>query len=268
VKKRPVSDYSVYDRMEVTSFLFHPRPEMEFIGARENFEDLTIPVDKDITIGARLHTAHKSWPVILFFHGNGEIVSDYDELGPLYNHLGINFLPVDYRGYGRSTGYPSVSFMMKDCHVIYEYVKDWVKAKGYNGKFIVMGRSLGSASALELASVYKNEIDGLIIESGFAFAVPLLKLLGINTEALGIKEGEGFNNLNKIKDCKKPTLIIHAEYDHIIPFTDGHNLYDSCGAAKKIFLKINGANHNTIFAHGLQEYLKAVKTLVEDITAP
>ena len=46
-------------------------------------------------------------PSILFFHGNGEIVADYDDLGPLYNRMGINFLAADYRGYGRSTGRPT-----------------------------------------------------------------------------------------------------------------------------------------------------------------
>jgi hypothetical protein len=40
----------------------------------------------------------------------------------MINQLGINFLAVDYRGYGRSTGQPTVSAMMRDCHVIFDYV--------------------------------------------------------------------------------------------------------------------------------------------------
>ncbi|MCK7515883.1 MAG: lysophospholipase [Desulfobacterales bacterium] len=84
---------------------------------------------------------------ILFFHGNGEIVDDYDDLGPFYNRLGINFLAVDYRGYGNSTGKPTTSAMLADCHVIFKFVNDWLREKGYTGALIVMGRSLGSASA-------------------------------------------------------------------------------------------------------------------------
>jgi len=43
-----------------------------------------------------------------------------------------------------------------------------------------MGRSLGSAPAIELAAAHADRVCGLIIESGFAFAGPLLRLLGID----------------------------------------------------------------------------------------
>jgi len=126
-----------------------------------------------------------------------------------------------------------------------------------------MGRSLGSASALELAAAYRKVVDGLIIESGFAYAGPLLQLLGIDLEALGFKEEKGFGNIAKVKKFNKPTLIIHAEYDHIIPFSDGQALFQACPSDSRTFLKIPGANHNDIFMRGLQEYLAAVGKLVD-----
>jgi alpha-beta hydrolase superfamily lysophospholipase len=76
---------------------------------------MLIAVEPGVDVGARFHMAANTGVNILFFHGNGEIVSDYDELGPVYNQMGINFLAIDYRGYGRSTGQPTVSAMMKDC---------------------------------------------------------------------------------------------------------------------------------------------------------
>ena len=84
-----------------------------------------------------------------------------------------------------------------------------------------MGRSLGSASVLELAAAYPEKVAGLIIESGFALAGPLLQLLGVNPASLGFTEESGFNHLAKIRTWHKPLLIIHAEFDHIIPFSDG-----------------------------------------------
>lgn len=249
-------------------FLFHPRAESDpsFSSAgstsTSGSTDVMIPVADDVVIGARFHMAQPAGANILFFHGNGEIVADYNELGGIYNQMGINFLPADYRGYGRSTGQPTVSAMMKDCHIILHYVCDWLQAKGYRGPVILMGRSLGSASALELAASHGRLIDGLIIESGFAYAGPLLRLLGIDAERLGFKEENGFRNLDKIAQFDKPSLIIHAEYDHIIPFTDGQALYDACPADIKTLLKIPGANHNDIFMRGPQKYLAAVKKLV------
>jgi fermentation-respiration switch protein FrsA (DUF1100 family) len=130
---------------------------------------------------------------------------------------------------------------------------------------VLMGRSLGSASVLELAAGSQDSTGGLIVESGFAYAEPLLRLLGIDPEALGFKEEKGFGNIDKIKMYQKPTLIIHAEFDHIIPFSDGEALYTACPATDKAFLKIPGANHNDIFMRGLQPYLDAVRKLVERV---
>jgi hypothetical protein len=225
--------------------------------------DLLIPVENDITLGARFHMGEKSAPNVLFFHGNGEIVADYDDLGPLYNRMGMSFLPVDYRGYGRSTGRPTISTMMSDCHKVFEFTKDWLEANGYTGALIVMGRSLGSASALELASRHKNRINGLVVESSFAHSGPLLMLLGINASAIGFREENGFRNIEKIRTWDKPALVIHAEFDHIIPFSDGQSLYDACPSPEKTFLRIPGANHNDIFMRGLEAYMKAVRMLSE-----
>jgi len=266
-------DYSVLDRPEVLQFLFHPRPEpppspyrtTDAAGSIPVARDVLIPVEEDVAIGARFHMAESSGANLLFFHGNGEIVADYDELGPIYNQMGVNFLAVDYRGYGRSTGQPTVTAMMRDCHVIFEFVQNWLRQNHFKGPVILMGRSLGSAAVLELSAACGDSTDGLIVESGFAYAAPLLQLLGIDLEALGFKEEKGFRNIDKIRNFDKPTLIIHAEFDHIIPFSDGEALYNACPFPQKTFLKIHGANHNDIFMRGLQQYLAAVASLVEQV---
>ncbi len=258
-------DYSSLNHPEILALLFHPRPEWGAPAHGDSVEAMTIPVDAGISLGAKLHHADKSAPVILFFHGNGEIVSDYDDLGPIYSRMGINFFPVDYRGYGRSTGSPTVTGMMRDCHVIFDYVRQRLKEKGYGGPMIVMGRSLGSASALELAAHYEDEMGGLIIESGFADIIPLLRLVGVDVDRLGISEKDDIGNIRKIKGFHKPVLIIHAEYDHIIPFSDGQALFNACASPDKRFLKIPGADHNTIFGVGMEAYLKEVKRLAQEV---
>jgi len=266
-------EYSVLDRPEVLHLLFHPRPEpppspfqaADSAGLIPREKDILIPVEEEVVIGARFHMAENSGANLLFFHGNGEIVADYDELGPVYNQMGVNFLAVDYRGYGRSTGKPTVSAMMRDCHIIFEFVQNWLRQNHFPGPILLMGRSLGSASVLELAAACGDSIDGLIVESGFAYAAPLLQLLGIDLEALGFREEKGFRNIDKIRIFNKPTLIIHAEFDHIIPFSDGEALYNASPAPDKTFLKIPGANHNDIFMRGFQEYLAAVKNIVERV---
>ena len=260
-----VIDYSNLDRPEILTALFHPRKEWRPKGAPAPGEELLIPVEENVVAGARFHSADQHDPTLLFFHGNGEIVADYDDMAPLYTRMGINFLPVDYRGYGRSTGSPTITNMMTDCHRILDFTLEFLRERGFSGPLMVMGRSLGSASAIELASRYANRIDALIIESGFARTGPLLKLLGVNLRAIGFAEDSGIENVRKIRAFHKATLIIHAEKDHIIPFSEGRELYDASGARDKRLLMIPGANHNDIFFRGMGEYLKAVKTLVDGL---
>ena len=63
---------------------------------------------------------------------------------------------------------------------------------------------------------------------------------------------EGFRQLDKIRTFAKPTLVIHAERDHLIPFADGQALYDASPAPDKHLLKIPRADQNTILAHGFR----------------
>lgn len=242
----------------ITSRLFHPRPDTfgDSVG-----EDLRIAVADGVSVGARFHAAMNGKATILFFHGNGEIVADYDELGPVYGSLNIHFLPVDYRGYGQSDGSPEFQTMLADSHRILEFTLDWLRTRQINTPLIVMGRSLGSAPALELARHHADRIDGLIIESGFAYTLPLLQLLGIDVYRLGLSEADGANNLDKIRAFAKPTLIIHAEHDHIIPHADGQSLYDASPAMRKTLQTIPGANHNDIFFKGMSLYLSAVQNM-------
>jgi uncharacterized protein len=170
---------------------------------------------------------------------------------------------MDYRGYGRSTGSPTVTAMMRDCGTIFAFAREWLSKEGFSGPLVVMGRSLGSASALELASRHQDRLDGLIVESGFAYAGPLLELLGVNLPALGFVEEAGFRQIDKIRQWTKPLLIIHAEFDHIIPFAEGQALYEACPSAEKTLLKVACANHNDILSVGYAAYMEAVARLGE-----
>lgn len=263
--ERSDRDHSILDRPEILMGLFHPRPEYGSFAEAANTIDVLIPVEGPILLGGRFHMTEKSAPNILFFHGNGEIASDYDEIGPVYHRMGMNLLVVDYRGYGRSSGIPTVTAMMRDCHAVFEFTKGWLEKNGYGGACIVMGRSLGSASALELISRHKDRIDGLVLESSFANTGTLLEFLGVNPSEIGFSEERGFRNLEKIRTWEKTTLIIHAEFDSLFPFSEARALCDACPSTRKTLLKIPGANHNDIFMRGFDAYMKAMGTLSREV---
>jgi len=256
------SELARLDRPEILAFLFHPRPESG--GGGSGFEALTIPVDGNIELGGRWYDAGVDSPVLLFFHGNGEIVEDYHDLARVYVEMGITFVPVDYRGYGRSTGSPTVAGMLDDAHVVLNFVTAKMQSQGHSGPLVVMGRSLGSASVLELVSSHPDRVAGLVIESGFAHSRPLLRLLGVDTEALGLRD-DVLGQTKKIAAYSGPTLIIHGSEDHIIPFSDGSDLLEASSSPRKTLLRVDGAHHNNLLAVDAPSYFGAMKELMESL---
>jgi uncharacterized protein len=121
----------------------------------------------------------------------------------------------------------------------------------------VMGRSLGSLSAVELAVSYPQDLKGLIIESGFASAGKLLMYLGT---LISFPRLEDFEKaaLERLRSITMPILIIHGECDEIIPFEQAEVLYQNVGSKDKRLLRIPGAGHNDIMLIGMEQYFQAV----------
>jgi len=258
-------DIHTLDRPEILQALFHPRHSIK-TNVPPHAHDIDITVPRDAVIGCRFFTAEKEAPTILFFHGNGEIVPDYDEIGPHYVKQGLNFIVTDYRGYGWSTGHSTTTTLLSDSHVIYNYISTWLPDHDYTGSVFTMGRSLGSACAIELAAAYNDRISGLIIESGFAESMPLAVKLGLDPKALGISEKDGFQNATKIASVTKPTLILHGVLDHLISISQAEKLHAHCGARSKELQIIPGADHNTLIAVGGILYFQVIKQFIDKAT--
>jgi hypothetical protein len=255
----PQQDYSVLDRPEVLSFVFYPR--REFTKAPPNASDHFIPVDKDISISCRFYVQSQNSPSIIYFHGNGEIASDYDYIAPIYNQLGINLFVADYRGYGGSQGMPTFSNMIADAPIIFKGFMDILTHDHYTGDIFVMGRSLGSVSAIEIAYRHQEQMKGLIIESGFGSVVRFLSHIGFPAKHLDIEDID-FPNVAKIRTITIPTLVIHGEYDSLILPSEGEDLFHNVAAKAKRLVIIPRANHNNIMLVDMEQYLAAIREFV------
>jgi len=255
----PEQDYSILDQPLVLSFVFYPRKDVT--PPPPGATDHLVAVDKDVALACRFYAHSPSAPSIIYFHGNGEVVSDYDYIAPLYNQLGINLFVADYRGYGASGGSPTFSNMVSDAPTVFTAFAGMLKEKHYRKDIFAMGRSLGSVSALEIAHRCQKQLKGLIIESGFASVSNLLEHLGIPADSLGIKDPD-FPNLARIRTVTIPTLIIHGEYDSLIPTTEGRALFQNAAASNKELVIIPGAEHNDIMLVGTERYLEAIGKFV------
>jgi alpha-beta hydrolase superfamily lysophospholipase len=249
----------MWDNPEIVYRLFFPRQEFAGEPNPLNAKNHFIKVTDDIAIGCRFYPVRNDAPNILYFHGNGETVPDYDYVAPVYQKKGLNLFVTDYRGYGMSDGSPTSGSMIRDTHPIFQGFIAFLQNLNYTGDLFVMGRSLGSAPAIEVTYHYQQQIKGLIIESGFASGRNQLKRLGVSHLFRDVKDPIGFGNDVKIKEITIPTLIIHGEEDEIIPVTEGRALYAFSGAKEKYSLIIPNAGHNDLMMRGLDAYMGAIE---------
>ena len=224
----------------------------------------SIEVEEGITINCGFWVSGKEYPSILYFHGNGETVATHQWVAPFYIQKGINLFVADYRGYGSSNGKPTISNMIGDAHTIFRGFTEIIEKEGFRQSLFLMGRSLGSIPAIELAFNYQNEICGLIIESGPANNFRRLwNYPGISGRGGILSEESLFLNRVKIRQVYQPTLIIHGEYDQIISVEEGRELYQSSAARDKEILIIPGADHNDIMIVEPSLYFDTIEKFIK-----
>jgi pimeloyl-ACP methyl ester carboxylesterase len=59
-----------------------------------------------------------------------------------------------------------------------------------------------------------------------------------------------------------PTLILHGEYDSLIPVTEAQDLWANSAARRKPLVIINGAEHNDILLVGLERYFAEITEFI------
>ena len=190
------------------------------------------------------------------------MVSDYDEISPLYHQKRLNLVVADYRGYGASTGIPTLTDLAADSHVIFKEIKAELSRRNLRSDLWVMGRSLGSISALELAYQHQEVMKGLIIESGFPSVVRIMIHLGMPAHGMDLQKIDQAC-LERMKKIFLPSLIIHGEQDRLVPVQNGRDIYDHLGTQEKELLIIPSATHNDIMLVGFKDYFNALQRFIQ-----
>jgi pimeloyl-ACP methyl ester carboxylesterase len=244
------------DDTNISSILFHPRREDPGY-APEGIRTVTVSGDAKIVGYLHLHPASDT--LLLFFHGNGEIAAEYDDISSYFTGCGVSFWSVDYRGYGGSSGLPAYSLMFDDAEALLSDIPRMARAVGRTfGHVLVMGRSLGSASALFLASRHASKLSGLILDSPYADGLRLIyRLSGIALDRQDLPDFTDNIDLMRVADL--PTLIIHGTIDQIIPVSDARALYNVCQNSVRRLIEIDGAGHNDLMFRGGNRYWSAIR---------
>lgn len=188
----------------------------------------------------------KSDITIVFFHGNASDAED-TVLGCsiMQKKLNVNFIVVEYPGYGERRGIPSKYTLIDDFDN-----KCWpiIKNKIGNTYIFFYGISLGAAVALNTAA--KNETTGIILHNPFSSMKSMInKMMGTGWISWLAKLlcTENWNNVEKIKKSKVPCLIVCGTRDSLIPMKQKEILKESCckGVECEIIKYLGG--HSSMF---------------------
>jgi fermentation-respiration switch protein FrsA (DUF1100 family) len=172
-------------------------------------------------------------PLLVFTHGNGELIDYWPEEFEEPRQDGIAVLLLEYPGYGRSEGVPSEASITEAALRAY----DWAQQQPHidKSRIIPYGRSLGGGAATILAT--KRAVPALILESAFSSVAEFAA--GFGAPMFLVRDR--FDSVAALKAFTRPTLILHGDRDTIVPPRHARAL---AAASQRPTLKFMPCGHN------------------------
>jgi fermentation-respiration switch protein FrsA (DUF1100 family) len=224
------------------SQVYHPDRFVTATGAElgRPFEDVYFQTPDGVRLNGWFFPADpnsaRAQIVVLFCHGNGGNIGHRLAMCKALLSTGIGVLLFDYRGYGRSSGYPSEEGTYCDAETAYR----WLLNKGFiGGNVILYGESLGGGVASELATRLNSA--GLVLQSTFTsiadIGADLFPWLPVRRLA-AIK----YETLSRLRRVRVPVLVMHSRGDRLVRFPHAERNF-SAANDPKLFCELEG-EHN------------------------
>ena len=235
----------IYLYTQQRKLLYDRSPKERVSGARV----LRLRHDGETLRVLRVGPKHRA-DALVYFSGNAGILSAelacFRETFPKRTVYLVN-----YRGYGGSTGSPTEAGLFKDAVAVF----DWVKSR--HRRVALMGRSLGSGVAVFVAAMRPVEKLVLVtpydsMENVAKRQFPIFPISWILHDKFASHVHAGA--------IGKPTLVLLAETDEVIPRQLSDALVGALGASVVSVDVIAGASHSTIIANA--DYWERVRKFV------
>jgi len=203
--------------------------------------------------GSRLHGWWLPAPAgargtVLHLHGNAANVSNHLPLVAWLPPAGFHVLMLDYRGFGRSEGKPSLEGLVDDALAALRYLRTRPDVDAQ--KLIVIGQSIGGATALRMLSVDRAGVKLAVIDSAFASyrgiardaALQSIVLAPFLPLALPLLPPAERDPVTALAGIDVPLLFLHGTSDSVIPYKHSEQLFAAAHEPKRM-MRIEGAQH-------------------------
>jgi uncharacterized protein len=265
------------------SLLFHPAPYLDEldedppisggIKAQEYFFSTAAQIAPSEMLHAwyfkNLHPSQATGggldgKTILLSHGNSGNVIIRLSLVELLLACGASVFVYDYRGFGKSTGQPSVEGICQDAMSAYDFLTDQLGLPESN--IVLYGESLGAALSSWLSC--RRKVSGLILQSGFSslrrIASEHIPLLSIYPEWMF--GGTLLDSIRVMKGKHPPLLVIHGKLDQVVPFHHGEHVYSAATQTKKM-LAIGHAAHGDLVALAPDKMKEGISNFLQSLSS-
>lgn len=180
---------------------------------------------------------------ILYCHGNAEdLAHSHGAYKDLATKLGCELYAFDYPGYSASTGTPSESGAIAAGEAMVAHLLGTVGIA--RERLILVGRSLGTGIATELASRHRG-LAGLILISPLKSCAAVAgKVAYYSLYAVDL-----FPNIRRITEVVDyPILIFAGDNDQVVSYEHSVEVAKEAGKVNKEvnFVRLAGAGHNDI----------------------
>jgi pimeloyl-ACP methyl ester carboxylesterase len=215
-----------------------PADVIESVAAEHGFIPWKNPTGK--IIGWKIPANGTATASVLIVHGNAGCAVGRDYIArPIHDAAALDVYVLEYPGYGARPGSPSKKNLVTAAEEAFELLPT-------NGPKFVVGESIGTGVACELARQHPSEINGL------ALLVPYDNLASVAQKQMPFLPAyfllfDRFNPADCLKNYRGPIKCIIAGSDEIIGAAAGRRLYNGYGGPKDL-QEFPLAGHNDVSA--------------------
>ncbi len=243
------------------SMIFYPMPYPQ--GDWENLPAGVEDVEFAAGDGTQLHGWYAPHDdplaVVLYAHGNaGNLTHRRDVLQTLHRDLDCTVLLFDYRGYGKSGGKPDEAGVLLDGRAARDHLAELAGVDA--DAVVLMGRSLGTAVAVDLAA--GEGARAVVLHSGFP-SLPDVAACHFPWLPVRWLMRTRFHSLARIQDYHGPLLQAHGESDEIIPAELGRQLFAAAPMEHKRWVSLGPRGHNDPVP---QEFYDVLREFLTDLS--
>ncbi len=187
------------------------------------------------------------------FHGNAASVANFFPYQRWLAAIGITSYGFDYRGYGKSTGWPSEEGLYLDGKAVWSFAaeKESIAPEDILGVGISIGTGAAAHTALHFKARTLMLVAPYVSLKEAARAVPLFGLLAPFL-------WYSFPTAGYLRELSASCLIlVHGQKDTVIPFSHSTRL-SQIHPERTLFVQSSEAGHNDILFKAYPEMTRAV----------